>query len=78
MKNYYKVPCSWELYGHAEVEAGSWDEAIEIAESSECSLPAGEYIEGSFQVDHSIIEEEIENPKTFDLVSKVLDKSENL
>lgn len=52
----FKIPCSWEAYGHTEVRADSLEEAIEIAECDETPLPPGSYIEGSFKIDHSAIE----------------------
>jgi hypothetical protein len=50
----YKVPVSWEVYGHDEVEAESAAEALEIARADDRSLPQGDYIEGSFKVDEEI------------------------
>ena len=52
----YKIPVSWEVYGCLEIQANSLDEAIEMAEDS--ALPQnGEYIEGSFSIDHEVIPE---------------------
>ena len=34
------------MYGHIHIEAGSWDEAIEIAEDDSTSLPSdGDYVD---------------------------------
>ena len=69
MKKTYRVPCSWQVYAHAEVEAESWDEAIAKVESNDFPLPTdANWIEGSFEVDMPIIEEEMQNPNTFGLV----------
>jgi len=47
----YKVPVVWQMYGYVEVEAENVDEAVLIAEGA--PLPDnGEYVEGSFEVDH--------------------------
>ena len=60
----YIVPCSWQMYGHSHIEAESWDEAIEIAEDDGTSLPTdGDYVDGSFEIDHDIIEFEKEEEK---------------
>jgi hypothetical protein len=47
---------SWEVYGSFEIEANSLEDAIEIAENS-CLPLNGEYIEGSFLIDHEVIAE---------------------
>ena len=57
MSKKYKIPCSWIMYGFAEVEADSFDEAVEIVESSETNLPEGSYVEASFEVDHEVLED---------------------
>ena len=53
----FKIPCSWEMYGHIEVRANSLEEAVEEAESDEHGIPVGSYIEGSFELDYAIIED---------------------
>lgn len=69
MKKTYRVPCSWQVYGHAEVKAESWEEAITKVESNSVPLPTEpNYVDASIEVDMEIIEEEMENPNTFDLV----------
>ena len=56
---YYKVPCSWEVYGTTVVEAESWEEAI--SKSEDAPLPSdGSYIEGSFRIDEELVEYEKE------------------
>jgi len=56
---FYKVPCSWEVYGTTVVEAESWEEAI--SKSEDAPLPSdGSYIEGSFRIDEELVEYEKE------------------
>jgi|SaaInlV_135m_DNA_3_1039749.scaffolds.fasta_scaffold93466_2 hypothetical protein len=64
MSKEYKIPCSWQMYGYLDVEAESWDEAIEKAEDNGTPLPTdGSYVEASFEVDHDIIEFEREEER---------------
>ena len=60
MKKWYKVPCSWQMYGYMDIKAEDWDEALEIAEDDGTSLPDGGYVDGSFEVDHDVLEFEKE------------------
>ena len=39
MKKTYRVPSSWQVYAHVEVEAESWEEAIAKVESNSVPLP---------------------------------------
>ena len=49
------VDCSWEMYGHVEIEAEDVDEAIHIAEcETKLSDITSDYVSGSFEVDHDI------------------------
>ena len=50
----YTVDCSWEMYGHIDIEAESVEEAIEIAESESTKLSdvTSDYVSGSFKVDY--------------------------
>ena len=49
----YTVDCSWEMYGHVEVEAESVHEAIKIVEQqTKLSAITSDYVSGSFQVDY--------------------------
>ena len=50
----FKVPVSWQMYGHVTVEADTLQHAAEIAESDMgIGLPDnGEYVEGSWEVDY--------------------------
>ena len=51
------------MYGYMDIEAEGWDEALEIAEDDGTSLPDGGYVDGSFEVDHDIIEFEREEAR---------------
>jgi hypothetical protein len=56
-KKRYKIPCVWQVYGFAYIEADSLDEAAEIAESDMTPLPENSsYVDGSFEVDHEALE----------------------
>ena len=61
MSKNYEVPCCWQVYAWANVEADSFDEAIEFVESDQFPLPVGSYVEGSFELDHDMLELEREN-----------------
>ena len=53
----YRVPVVWQMYGYVEVQADSVAEAIHEAKGA--PLPEdGSYIEGSFEVDDSMIDED--------------------
>ena len=59
MKKSYRVPCSWEMYGHIHVAAESWDEAIEKALADEMPLPSHQesaYVLASFEIDREAVE----------------------
>jgi hypothetical protein len=61
MKNKkFKIPVSWQMYGHVTVEADTPQHAAEIAESDMgIGLPDnGEYVEGSWEVDWEIVEDD--------------------
>lgn len=53
----YRIPCSWEMYGYAEVHATSLKEAIDQAENH-LPLPNGNYVNDSFSADREVLEEE--------------------
>ena len=64
LKKWYKVPVSWQMYGYMDIRAEDWDEAIAIAEDDATSLPSNaDYVDGSFEVDHDIIEFEREEER---------------
>ncbi len=49
----YIVDCSWQMYGHVEVEAEDVDEAIHIVEQrTRLSEIDADYLAGSFEVDY--------------------------
>ena len=54
--NNYRIPLVWQMYGHINVEAASLDEAVEYALGPECPLPEGTYIDGSVQVDDTLLD----------------------
>ena len=54
----YKLPCSWEMVGNMEVEAGTLKEAIAMAEDSKTPLPDGECVDCSFEVNTEVAEDE--------------------
>ena len=54
----YTIDCSWQMYGHIDVEANSLTEAISKVENeTKLSNINAEYISGSFQIDDSTYEE---------------------
>ena len=54
----YRIPVSWQMYGHITVEAENLEEAIEQAEDTNTPLPEGSYVQDSFEVDRAAIDEE--------------------
>ena len=61
MKKTYRVPCSWEVYATAEVEAESWNEAISKVEDDSFPLPTDpDYVDASFKIDREMLEHEQE------------------
>ena len=53
----FKIACSWEVCGEAEIDANSFEEAWETAEATidEIPLPTdASYIGASFQIDRQI------------------------
>ena len=52
----YKIPVCWQMYGYMDIRAEDWDEAIAIVEDDTISLPDGDYVQGSFEVDHDMNE----------------------
>lgn len=59
----YTVDCSWEMYGHIDIEAESVEEAIEIAESESTKLSdvTSDYVSGSFKVDYDTTLDQADN-----------------
>jgi hypothetical protein len=57
----YKIPVVYQMYGYVYVQAESMSEAVDEVQNGDGALPDnGEYIDGSFEVDHDGIVEEIE------------------
>jgi hypothetical protein len=59
----YKVPVVYTMYGYVEVEAESMDQAVDKVQNggSDMPLPSNaDYVEGSFEVDHDGIVDEID------------------
>tara|TARA_R100000697_G_scaffold9687_1_gene15437 strand:+ start:3996 stop:4202 length:207 start_codon:yes stop_codon:yes gene_type:complete len=60
----YQVPCCWQVYTWANVEADSFDDAIEKAQGDlkysimDKNNPI--YVQGSFEMDYEVIEYEKE------------------
>lgn len=55
--NKYKVAVEWMMFSFIEVEASSIEEAISIVENEDSSLPDGDYLDDSFQVNTQITAE---------------------
>lgn len=55
--NKYKVSVEWIMFTTLEVEASSMEEAISIVENEDGSLPDGDYLDDSFQVNTQITKE---------------------
>lgn len=47
------IPVSWTMIADMEVEADDLEDAVSKAE--EAPLPEGEYCDGSFEINHSLI-----------------------
>jgi len=59
----YKVPVVYTMYGYVEVEAESPEEAVNEVENGGGDMPlpsVSDYVEGSFEVDHDGLVEEVE------------------
>ena len=60
----YQVPCCWQVYTWANVEADSFDDAIEKAQGvwqySRIDKNNPIYVKGSFEMDYEVIEYEKE------------------
>ena len=53
----YKVPVVWQMIGYIEVVSKSKTEAFAYIRSPQCGLPEGSYLEDSFEIDESAVEE---------------------
>jgi hypothetical protein len=51
----YKIPCTWTVCGDLEIEADNLEAAI--LEAEDAPLPVtSEFIDGSFEVNHDMID----------------------
>jgi len=59
----FTVDCSWEMYGHIDIEADCIEEAIKIAESETTKLSdiTSDYVSESFQVDYDTTLDQVED-----------------
>ena len=59
MSKTYTIDCSWEMYGHVDVEANSLEEAIaKVENETKLSNINAEYVSESFQaVSYDFIED---------------------
>ena len=59
MSKTYTIDCSWEMYGHVDVEANSLEEAIaKVENETKLSDINAEYVSESFQaVSYDFIED---------------------
>ena len=55
----FRIPLVWQMYGHADVDAETLEEAIEYALGPECPLPEGSYVDDSIQVDDLVFSQEV-------------------
>jgi hypothetical protein len=58
----YKVPVVYTMYGYVEIEAESPEEAVKEVENGGGDIPlpsVADYVEGSFEVDHDGLVEEV-------------------
>jgi hypothetical protein len=62
----YKIPCSWQMYGYAYVEADNLSDAIDKVEDADLFKKHGEstplphsssYVEESLEVDYDVVED---------------------
>ena len=62
-KKVFRIPASWEMYGFAEIEASSEQEAIDIANTAffnhqpTFDMFDGHYVDESFQIDYNVLED---------------------
>lgn len=50
----FRIPVTWSVYGHYEIEAQSLQSAIVKAE--DLCLPEGDYLDDSLEIEHECIE----------------------
>lgn len=54
----FRIPLVWQMYGHADVDAETLEDAIEYALGPDCPLPEGNYVDDSIQVDDLFLNRE--------------------
>ena len=73
----FTVDCSWEMYGHIDVEAESVEQAIQIVEKDiKLSKITADYVSESFQVDYETTLDQA-GPTTFHEISAAPDQAED-
>lgn len=51
----FNIPVYWSMVATMEVEAATIEEAIKLAEDAPLPTNDGEYLDGSFEINHDII-----------------------
>ena len=51
----YRIPLVWQMYGHCDIDANSFEEAVKIALGPETPLPDGSYVDDSVAVDYEVL-----------------------
>ena len=51
----YRTPLVWQMYGHCDIDANSFEEAVKIALGPETPLPDGSYVDDSVAVDYEVL-----------------------
>jgi RNA polymerase subunit RPABC4/transcription elongation factor Spt4 len=51
-KKLFRIPCMWQMAGEMQIEAETLEQAMRIAEEDALLPTDGEYLVGTFQVDH--------------------------
>ena len=73
----FTVDCSWEMYGHIDVEAESVEQAIQIVEKDiKLSKITADYVSESCQVDYETTLDQA-GPTTFHEISAAPDQAED-
>src|SRR5210317_1051313 len=53
----FRIPVVWQMAGWLEVSADDLEDALSQAETHDGNLPEGTYIDGSYEVNHSMVED---------------------
>ena len=75
----YKIPVMWQMYGYMDIEAETLDEARNEAYHFLRTLPEGNYVEDSFEVDEDVVEgmNHTKETETEGNVRKMVESTEN-